>query len=658
MENKSVLNKIKSKYILLKIFSFIENSDFLYSFFVYNKSFQQKLDLELVDYERAYLEKFGIDFRNYVFCERNRFQGGFDKNLLKRFLENDILKNNLDLNLIQKIIVDIYKKIDKVYKDSKEPHEDNEKENLIDIYSPFFDFLSKTELFHLFSIFISAYIIEKFDLSNDYIAIFEKLNKLNSKYSSITFYYKDSQDIDYLKQLNINFGQIKRLHFKIDDFFETKNYDYFFKTFFSLDNLENSLVILDLDIKWMKYSSNYQINTKLIEKLNNFKQLKYLHINGLILTANFELNLSNLITLYLENSENITFEEKSCANLKVLKLIDCSINQPKSIIEIENLEECELVSPKTRNFFSIFNFSKCKKLKHAIMDPCDFIYLEDTCLELITLISNIEVDIDIKKKTFEKLISLKSLKKIEFEFGKINNDELSLIKGENSSVEAIKFNFVKTNADLIIYNLEKKFPNLTELNIKGYRYSDNDLETDLEIEENDKCKINTIFLDIAGFFNLKLFCISFENLIEIKIGLRDKISHLENTFPLFNPKCNVIFKALNYFCFYSDVEEIINVDILKNLFNNLNKIPNVKKLFIDCFERNIDEEFYQEFVRKILSLQFRDIHFSIRPDLLREECPYSKDELLEIYPNIDFSKYENIYIYNLNNENNAILRFY
>lgn len=133
---------------------------------------------------------------------------------------------------------------------------------------------------------------------------------------------------------------------------------------------------------------------------------------------------------------------------------------------------------------------------------------------------------------------------------------------------------------------------------------------------------------------------------------------MENVFPLFNQKCNITFNELNKFCFYSDCEEVINVDILKNLFNNLNKIPNVKNFFIDCFERNIDEEFYQEFVRKILSLQFISIYFSIRPDIIRGENPYSKEELLEIYPNIDFSKYESVYIYNFNNENNAILKFY
>jgi len=656
MDNNSILFGI-SKYILKNIFSYIKDPNYKYKLFIYSKSFQKKIDVELVDYERSYLEKSNIDFRDYLFCQRNLFSGGFSKNLLKNFLEKDILKNKLDFNVVKKIIVDIYNKYNRVYTESNDSNENQENDNLIEIYSPFFDDLSKIELFSLFSIFISAHIVGKFNLSNDYISIFEKLNQTKSNYSSITFYYKDSHDIDYLKEFKINFSQIKRLHLMIDDYFNTKDYHYFFKIFFSLNNIENSLVILDLNIKWMKYKQ-YQIETNLIEKLNNFKSLEYLHINGLKLKENFELNLCNLKTLYLEDGENISFAEKSCINLKELKLIDCLINHQKSLLEIPNLDKLYLINPKNGYYYFIFNFSNCKKLKDAVMNPNDFIYLDDTLLKHIRLVSNYEVDFDIKKKTFEKLMTINTLKEIEFEFGKIDDDEISLTNGENTSVEVIAINYKKENHDITLYNLEQKFPNLIELTIEANHYSIQGPETNLEIKENNKCKINSFLIDIGGYSNIKFCCQNFENLKEIRIELRDKINKLENAFPLFNDECKVIFKSLTRFSFLTDYEDLINVDILKNIYNNLTKMPNIKYLIIDCIDYNVDKEFYMKFVKKILSLSLKTIYFSIMPDNSRKRCPYSDYDLMEINPNIDFSKYEKIYIYDFNNEDNMILKIF
>ena len=646
-----------SKYILKNIFSYIKDPTHVYKLFIYSKSFQKKIDVELVDYERKYLEKFNINFKGYLFCQRNMFSGGFSKSLLKNFLEKDILENKLDFNIVKKIIVDVCNKYSQLNTESNNSNENLEKEILIEIYSPFFNDLSKMEVFSMFSIFISASIIGKFNLSNDYISIFEKLNQSKSNYSSITFYYKDSHDIDYLKEFKINFSQIKRLHLRIDEYFNTKDYSYFFKTFFSLNNIENSLIILDLSIKWMQYTK-YQIETNLVEKLNNFKLLEYLHINGLKLKENFELNLCNLKTLYLEDGENISFAEKSCINLKELKLIDCLITHPKSLLEIPNLDILNLMNPKNGYYFSIFNFANCKKLKDAVIDPNDFIYLDDTLLKYIRLVSNYEVDFDIKKKTFEKLMTINTLKEIEFEFGKINDDEISLINGENTSVEIIAIKYKKENEDITLYNLEKKFPNLVGLAIEGNDYSIQGPGTNLEIKENDKCKINSLSIDIGGYSNIKLCCQNFENLKEIRIELRDKINNLENAFPLFNNECNVIFKSLTKFSFIIHYEDLITVDILKNLYNNLTKMPNIKYLIIDCIDYNVDEEFYMKFVKKILSLNLKIIYFSIMPDYSRKRCPYSNYDLMQINPNIDFSKYERIYIYNFNNDVNMILKIF
>ena len=200
------------------------------------------------------------------------------------------------------------------------------------------------------------------------------------------------------------------------------------------------------------------------------------------------------------------------------------------------------------------------------MDPNDFIYLGDSLLNYVRLISNSEIESEVKKKTFEKLMKIKTLKKIEFEFGKINDDEIALINGENTSVEVVKINYLKENNDITLYNLEKKFPNILELFIEADKYSVQGSDTNLEIKENDKCKIDRLFLDIGGYLNIKFYCQNFQNLKEIKIELRDSITNLEDAFPLFNNKCDIIFKSLTKFSFMSDYNELINIDILKNLY--------------------------------------------------------------------------------------------
>ena len=465
MENNSILYKIKSKFILYQIFEFIKEPKLAYKLFVHSKSFQKKIEREIVHYERLYLEQFGINWREYLFCPKNRYIDKFNKYLLKNILKEDIIKNKLDINLVQKIIIDIYMKYDQYYKKSKNNDDElSENENLIDIYSPFFDVLSKMDFFSYFSIFISAPIIHEHNLVNDYISVFNKLNTYSSKYSSLTFCYQEPNDIVYLKRFNINFGQIKRLTFIFDDYYDYYNniidYDYnlnkynyikFFNIIFELKNIGNSLVKLVLNVNLTKYM---KIEPKIIENLNNFKLLEYLYINSIKLSNNYTLNLFNLKTLYLENCENFSFSDNSLLNIKHLKLINCSINKPKALLEIPKLEKGEFRCLKDKLYFSIFNFEKCNKLKNLIIDLNDFIYIDNnSSLEIITLLSSSEVNYENKIKSFQKLISMKYLKEITIEFGKIKNDDISIIKGENLSVEKMTINWVKENNDLILYNL-------------------------------------------------------------------------------------------------------------------------------------------------------------------------------------------------------------
>ena len=133
---------------------------------------------------------------------------------------------------------------------------------------------------------------------------------------------------------------------------------------------------------------------------------------------------------------------------------------------------------------------------------------------------------------------------------------------------------------------------------------------------------------------------------------------MENTIPIFNDKCNVIFKSLIIFDFqtYTNSNNI-DFKIIENLYNNLNNMPNLETLFITAVQENMNEDFYKKFVVKILSLsKLKQIYFSIQTDI-QKDIPYSEEEIREIYPNVDFSRYDKIFIHNFNSDENLILRF-
>ena len=81
-------------------------------------------------------------------------------------------------------------------------------------------------------------------------------------------------------------------------------------------------------------------------------------------------------------------------------------------------------------------------------------------------------------------------------------------------------------------------------------------------------------------------------------------------------------------------------------------MPNLKDFLLVCVNDDIDEQFYRQFVSKILSINLTSIFFSIKKSLDRRdaeiEMSYTENELRSLNPNIDYSKYDNIYIKNFN----------
>ena len=113
------------------------------------------------------------------------------------------------------------------------------------IYSPFFDVMSKTEIFEKkYCIPIIEESLEKYKLNNDYKNIFEKLNLSNIKYASILISFIDNK-LNFLKDFNIDFNRIKSLSI-VQDGIVNKNDNYLLNTLFSFKNIENNLVYLKI----------------------------------------------------------------------------------------------------------------------------------------------------------------------------------------------------------------------------------------------------------------------------------------------------------------------------------------------------------------------------------------------------------------------------
>lgn len=154
----------------------------------------------------------------------------FNKYHIKNELESDLSKLKLDFNLLKKYFLNYFENLWKEIK-----HKDDDDEYQIDIYSPFFEIISKTKLFELkFTIFLNGEIIDENKLENDYISCFRKLNDYNIKYSSLTLFFIRPEHLNYLNNLNIDLKKIKRLNIKQGYFRKSKinkNIKLFFKNF-------------------------------------------------------------------------------------------------------------------------------------------------------------------------------------------------------------------------------------------------------------------------------------------------------------------------------------------------------------------------------------------------------------------------------------------
>ena len=654
-----LLDKISSKYIINKIFDYInDNNFFKYKLVVHSKKFQQILNIRLFDYQNIYLGKTGLRSDIYIYNENNEYEETFDKFIYNKLLERDLVKMKLNQKEFEAIVYNAFNNNDND-NDNANKYRYYNQEDKIDIYSPFFNIISKTKLIEVYSIPITINVIKKYKLKNDYILAFENMNKSKFKYTSLIINYKLNKDIDFLKELNIDFKNIKKISFNIkEDEGETgdkeenieniENCNYFLKNLFSFDNFGSNLLFLNIQFP-IKEDEALDIN--LIKNINNLKLLKFLILSEFILNETFEINLQNLEVLKLENCENIFLAGGIYNNLNYLFLIDSIVFMVQPLLKFPNLTNSKLVDDEQQKYSSIIDFSSLKNLEKITCDIFDFVYLEDTLLENVEIHSKIKHSRNLEIKAIEKLISIKTLKTISIELHKIDTLSMPPIPGENLSPTNMTINWGPSKVNCAVGNLEFKFPNLIDFTINlPYcqdiydDFIDDDDPPIIDIYENQNCKVSNLTLNIASNNYIDLICAPFTKLKKLEFNLIRNIK-LFSVLPVFEDNCKGIFTSLTSFHFRTgNNKEEIDFNYIKNLYNNIDCMPNLIEFYLDCIKSVVDKEFYDKFILKLLSLKLNSIHFSIKNGDDEKDETYSKDELIKIYPSINYDKYDKIFI--------------
>ena len=582
------LKKIKSIHILETIFNYIKGNKIKYKLFVYSKYFQKKLKLTLLDYQENYFSNNGLKFADYIYNPNIISKGKFYKNFYEKKIEKDLKKIKVNRKDFDKIVYSYFIGMEEKLKlkYSNELESIDNQEVLIDIYSPFFEIISKSKIFSIFTIPISIKMIKKYNLKKDYYSVFDKLNNLNINLSSLIIYYNNIDDINYLEELGINYKNIKKISLYINleenDDEEEEEYEekdeneekekeicINLKNLFSFDNFGINLLYLKLNFD-IDFFGNFKLEPNIMENINNYQSLRILEVFNYRLENNFEININKLKSLSVYNCTNISLVGENGINMNKLIIFKSLISKPKSLIKFPNLEECSLTNKKNQNFNTIIDFSSLKNLKNIECEKSDFIYLDNTLLEEIKLNSKINNTIEIEKKVIEKLINIKTLKNVDFILSEINNEQISQIKGENLSVINLIINWNTCDIPSKLDGLQNKFPNLSyfRLNLPYYtNFENSDYQPIIKIKPKENSKITKFTLDIGNNDCIECYCSPYSKLEEVNIFIIEKIENLRNVLPIFGENCKIKFESLTKFHF-DDIYEI-NFDFIKNIYNNL-----------------------------------------------------------------------------------------
>ena len=645
MKKEDKLNKetIKSKYIFINIFSYIKDENFLYKLIIHSKSLQKHLDINLLDYQEKYI-KGRINCDDYLYDDKRDYYAFreplFDK-LERKLQEYEINKKNIPKYVLKYFKNYLKDKENCLYEFSKD----------IDFASPFLDILSTSEIFgKIFNIIISFNHVNKKDnYIFQYKEMFKQLNKSKTNYSSIIFHYYDENDIDIIKDFNINFHQIKKMKLIRDRSSRMDNYSYFFKTLFSF-NIHNSLIYFEFEGYYFAKGLEYFANI-----INNFKVLEYLILKDIKFKRDFKLKLNNLKYIKFDSCYNISFENNIFLKLKYLNLeVDCNEKILLKCPELIIMEQKQF--PSNDDYDLIIDFSSIKNLKIFDANVKYLFLLENTSsLEKICLRDRIGENV------IKKIISMNALKEIYFRYDNIK----CLLKayGKNYSVKKMTIGLDQDfPEDLTLDIFLKNFPNLSDLTLDTEeRMIFNESKKGIKkilLTEDINSKINKLkFILYCNDVTIKFNCQPFEKIESIDINYY--IINLDY-FPFFCKKSNKVFHSLKIFRLkISPYTCRITRKFLLQLYNNIDNMPNLIDFNLSCDANipiigsssvnhddtdkynNIEQNLVLRFIGKVLTLKsIRNIHI-----VFAFGEYFSTNKLKKLFPKIDFKNYYKVEIY-------------
>ena len=609
INNSSFLNKIKSKYIVYFIATFIKDKNYLLKLIKNSKYLQKKFDINLSNYKEIYTNK-RFHYEDFLSSKEKELR--IHQDLLYYNLKDELLQNQIndeDINKFAKnYFIEYYNNLDNkedsLYEFSKD----------IDFSSPFFNILGETEIFSkLFNIKISR---------------FKQLNILKIKYHSIIVSLGEQNDINMIKELKIDLSKLKKFALIGEPFFSLKQN-------FNPTEMINSLNI-NTNLVYFQYElAGEKREPSEFKFLNEFKSLKYLELSYVQCSEKFELKLKNLKHLKLISCENISFSFCDLSKIKFFQLKQsryCLLNKGDNpLLEFPNLNTLIYTNDSDNN---IIDFRSLKSLKKYEGYLDDFLLLEETSgLNQIILISKIG------KKSIEKL--------------------MSKFPEKNYSITKLELR-INQDDDLNLNDFLNIFTNLSDLTVETSHerphwtcgFSPSAGKKKIIITQNKNSKIKNIKLFLIGDFGRK---------IEINCESYSKIQSLDiyvdnidiNSLPFFQKDNKIIFNSLTTFKFslYCDDNSYeVFSELMENFSDNIEKMPNLINLYFSILygkeSKNITQIYIEGFIYKIISLKsIKNIFIQIgHKSYCDENHTYSKDELKKLFPKIDFNKFHKINI--------------
>ena len=311
--------------------------------------------------------------------------------------------------------------------------------------------------------------------------------------------------------------------------------------------------------------------------------------------------------------------------MKKLIISNCKINLPKKLLQLTELEECFLKN-KDIVFRKIIDFKSLKKLKKILINSYEFSEIDNN--SQIEDIELYELDEFINKNIIKKICSFKTIKNINLELKKIKEIIMEVISPcESVTNMTIKIETILGNSLESINNLYKIFPNLLKIiiDVSNKYYLYNNYFNKIKIEENLNSKIKEIYCKISSNVCINIYCQSFETVKALYIKSVDNLKNLDKVFPVFNNKCDINLVSLNYL--HIEIQKgNIDVKILENIYNNIDKMPNLKYLYLYFIisDINITKKFYDELIKKILDLDLKYLFVKIENESLKSESKIFK----------------------------------